>query len=88
MARWALSTQYGYDLKWEPAICTGIERQKDKIIITFNQEVKTPNEKGQPVDDKKRIEVWNNLTINPVEVRYAWARNPLGNLVNSAETGR
>lgn len=110
MARWALSTQHGLDLIWEPAICTGIERLKDRIIVTFSKEVKTSddrpidgfcmagsdrhffpakagyvkikNEKGQPVDDKKRIEVISNLIPDPVEVRYAWARNPLGNLVN------
>jgi len=110
MARWALSTQNGFDLKWEPAICKNVERLKDKIIITFDKEVKTSddrpiegfaiagsdchffpakaayaktqNEKGQQVFDKKRIEVWNNLCFDPVEVRYAWARNPLGNLVN------
>jgi sialate O-acetylesterase len=112
MARWALSTQYGFNLEWEPAIIKGIERTKDKIIITFNKEVKssddrpiegfsiagndrhfypakagylkTQNEKGQPVYDKRRIEVSNNLCTNPVEVSYAWARNPLGNLVNSS----
>jgi sialate O-acetylesterase len=111
MARWALSTQYGFDLNWEPAICKAVERLKDRIIITFNKEVKTSddrpiegfsiagsdrhffpakaayvktkNDKGQPVDDKKRIEVWNTQTVDPVEVRYAWARNPLANLVNS-----
>jgi sialate O-acetylesterase len=111
MARWALSTQYGFELGWEPAICTGIERQKDRIIVTFSKEVKssddrpiegfciagsdrhffpakaayvkTLNDKGEPVDDKKRIEVRNNLAVDPVEVRYAWARNPLGNLVNT-----
>lgn len=110
MARWALSTQYGFDLKWEPAICTNVERLKDKIIITFDREVKTSDdrpiegfaiagndrhffpakaayvktqdEKGQQVADKRRIEVWNNLCVDPVELRYAWARNPLGNLVN------
>ncbi len=111
MARWALTTQYGYDLAWEPAICTAIERLKDKIIVTFNKEVKTSDdrpiegfciagsdhrfipakaayvktkdENGKPVDDRKKIEVWNNLAVDPVEVRYAWARNPLGNLVSS-----
>ena len=111
MARWALSTQYGFDLKWEPVICKNVERLKDKIIITFDKEVKTSddrpiegfaiagsdhhffpakaayvetqNENGQQVFDKKKIEVWNDLCADPVEVRYAWARNPLGNLVNS-----
>jgi hypothetical protein len=41
------------------------------------------DEKGKPVFDKKRIEVWNDLCADPVEIRYAWARNPLGNLVNA-----
>jgi hypothetical protein len=111
MARWALSTQYGFDLNWEPAICKRIERLKDKIIVAFNKEVKssddrpiegfsiagsdrhlfpakaayvkTKNEKGELVDNKKRIEVSNSLCTDPVEVRYAWARNLLGNLVNA-----
>ncbi len=111
MARWALSTQNGFDLNWEPAICTGIERLNGKIIITFNKEVKTSDdrpvegfciagsdrhfypakavfvkkqdENGKAVDDRTRIEVSNNLCGDPSEVRYAWARNPLGNLVSS-----
>ena len=111
MARWALSTQYGFDLAWKPAICVGVERQKDRIIITFDTEVKSSDDrpldgfamagsdrrffpakadwlkavddKGKPVYHKKKIEIWNNLVADPVEVRYAWARNPLGNLVNS-----
>jgi len=111
MARWALATQYGLNLAWEPAILKNIERLKDRIIITFSKEVKTSDdrpiegfciagsdrhffpakaafakiqdENGKLVDDKKRIEVSNNLTVDPLEVRYAWARNPLGNLVNS-----
>jgi sialate O-acetylesterase len=113
MARWALSTQYGFDLAWEPAVCNSIEKLKDKIIVTFSKEVKSSddrpiegfsiagtdrhffpakavyvkikNEKGQLVEDKKRIEVWNTLTVNPIELRYAWARNPLGNLVNTQD---
>lgn len=112
MARWALSTQYGVDLGWEPAIYTNIERLKDRIIVTFNKEVKSSddrplegfsiagadqhfypakaeyvkleNEKGQKVNDKKRIVVWNDLVVDPLALRYAWARNPLGNLVNDA----
>jgi sialate O-acetylesterase len=110
MARWALTTLYGFDLEWEPAVCTGVERLKDRIILTFDKAVKTSddrpiegfsiagsnrqffpakaayvkstNENGQPVVDKKRIEVWNSLVADPAEVRYAWARNPLGNLVS------
>lgn len=113
MARWALSTLYGFDIEWEPAICKSIERLNNKIIVTFSKEVKstddrpiegfsiagadhhffparaayfqTKNEKGQLIDDKSRIEVWNNLISNPLELRYAWARNPLGNLVNAKD---
>jgi sialate O-acetylesterase len=110
MARWALKTQYGLDLPWEPPLCTGIEKKADRIILTFNQEVrtsddrpiegfalagpdrhfypakaayvKTTNEEGKPANDRKRIEVSNDLVTGPLEVRYAWARNPLGNLVS------
>jgi sialate O-acetylesterase len=110
IARWALSTQYGFNLEWEPAECIGIERTKERIILNFSKEVKTSddrpiegfsiagsdrhffpakasyvktqNEKGKMIDDRKRIEVRNSLVGDPVEVRYAWARNPLGNLVN------
>jgi sialate O-acetylesterase len=110
MARWALAALYGYDLNWKPAICTGIERVQDTIIVTFDREVKTSDdrpidgfalagpdrhfypsraeyvkikdEKGQAVDDKTRIKVSNKLVKGPLEVRYAWARNPLGNLVS------
>jgi sialate O-acetylesterase len=110
IARWALSTQYGFNLEWKPALCTNIEKLQDRIILTFSREVKSSddrpiegfsiagidrhffpakasyvkkqNENGKPIDDKMRIEVRSNLAINPVEVRYAWARNPLGNLVN------
>ena len=113
MARWALTTQYGFNLGWEPAVVEGIEKLKDKIIVTFSKQVKSSddrpmegfsiagidrhfypakaeylkmqNEKGQKVNDKRRVIVWNDLVENPIELRYAWARNPLGNLVNDAE---
>jgi sialate O-acetylesterase len=110
MARWALSTHYGFQLEWQPARCTGVERLKDRIIVTFDKDVKssddrpiegfaiansdrhfypakasylkTQNEKGEFVENKKVIVVVNNLVADPQEVRYAWARNPLGNMVN------
>lgn len=40
------------------------------------------NERGQAQYDKKKLVVSNSLISDPVAVRYAWARNPLGNLVN------
>jgi len=33
--------------------------------------------------DEKRLKVWSPLVQKPLAVRYAWARNPLGNVVNS-----
>jgi hypothetical protein len=47
--------------------------------------VKVENEKGQKVNDKKRVVVWNELVVDPLALRYAWARNPLGNLVSDAD---
>jgi len=33
---------------------------------------------------KDRVRVWSDRVSAPASVRYAWANNPLGNLVNSA----
>ncbi|MCP4902228.1 MAG: hypothetical protein GY906_35120, partial [bacterium] len=30
----------------------------------------------------KKLKIWSPLVKKPVAVRYAWARNPLGNVVN------
>ena len=38
--------------------------------------------RGRDREDRKTLEVWSDLVEAPVAVRYAWARNPLGNLVN------
>ncbi|HHJ09616.1 MAG TPA: hypothetical protein ENK25_01835 [Bacteroidetes bacterium] len=112
IARWAMSTQYGFDLGWEPAEYTNVEKLKDKIIITFSKEIKTSddrpfegfaiagidrhfypaeakyvalgkNNKGEIIYDKKKLEIFNKLVPEPKEVRYAWARNPIGNVVNN-----
>lgn len=40
--------------------------------------------RGRKRKDRKRLVVWSDLPPKPVAVRYAWARNPLGNLVNHA----
>ena len=114
IARWALSSQYGFELGWEPVECIEFEILEGKILLSFNKEVKTSddrpfegfaiadssghffparaaylspgqNQRGQPVYDKTRLLVWCNLVSDPVALRYAWARNPLGNLVNAKE---
>ena len=111
MARWAMATEYGFDVAWEPVLLEGTEILNDKIIITFNKKVKTSDDRtivgfsiagkdgrffpakakfvqmqnanGQKVDDRTKIEVWSSLCANPTEVRYAWARNPMANLIDN-----
>lgn len=41
------------------------------------------DDRGRDREDRKQLEIWSDLVEEPVAVRYAWARNPLGNLVNS-----
>ena len=43
---------------------------------------------NRDVTDHTRVVVWNDLIPDPQAVRYAWARNPLGNLCNSAHMER
>ncbi|HUT10396.1 MAG TPA: hypothetical protein VMY42_07865 [Thermoguttaceae bacterium] len=40
------------------------------------------DDRGRDREDRKTLEVWSDLVETPAAVRYAWARNPLGNLVN------
>jgi len=40
------------------------------------------DQRGRDREDRKTLEVSSDLVETPVAVRYAWARNPLGNLVN------
>jgi len=44
--------------------------------------VKGKDEYDNDVLDQTKLEVWSDLVKNPVAVRYAWARNPLGNLAS------
>jgi sialate O-acetylesterase len=114
MARWALSAQYNLDLGWEPALLSDVEILKGKIVLTFDKEVGTfddrpfegfaisdsinrfypavaeyvsagNDKRGRPVYDKKKLVIQSRLISNPLAVRYAWARNPLGNLVSAKE---
>lgn len=40
------------------------------------------DDRGRDREDRRVLEVFSELVETPVAVRYAWARNPLGNLVN------
>ncbi len=50
--------------------------------------VKGKDERGRDQIDRRRVTVSHPLVPNPVAVRYAWARNPLGNGVNWEHHGR
>jgi len=41
------------------------------------------DDRGRDRQDEKLLKVWSPLVQKPLAVRYAWARNPLGNVVNS-----
>jgi len=40
------------------------------------------DDRGRDREDRRILEVYSDLVEKPAAVRYAWARNPLGNLVN------
>ena len=44
--------------------------------------VKGKDRHNRDILDNRKVIVWNDLVPKPVAVRYAWARNPLGNLGN------
>ena len=46
------------------------------------------DERNREIYDRSRILVSSNKVRKPVAVRYAWARNPLGNLVNNSHGER
>lgn len=46
------------------------------------------DERGRERKDERQLKVWSPLVPKPVAVRYAWARNPLGNAVNSGHHER
>jgi len=44
--------------------------------------------KGRKREDRRKLCVYSELVKEPAAVRYAWARNPLGNVVNDAHFER
>ncbi|WP_419190661.1 hypothetical protein [Saltatorellus ferox] len=115
LARWALSTQYGFgdQLLWEPPKLLGYEATDGGLILRFDVEVNDPedgeilgfaiagedrrfqparashvqvgeNDRGQPQYDRKQLRLSSPLVSEPTHYRYAWGRNPLGNLQRTA----
>ena len=63
---------------------------EDRHFVPANAEflVTGKDDRGREQKDERRLKVWSPLVPNPVAVRYAWARNPLGNAVNSGHHER
>jgi len=112
IARWAMATQYGVKLGYQPTVCTSAKKVDKHMLLTFDRQVQThdgrpivgfavagadkrfypakarylvtgKDNRGRDKHDRRKLEVWSDLVAEPAAVRYAWARNPLGNLVNS-----
>ena len=41
------------------------------------------DEHGRDRLDQQKLKIWSPMVLEPEAVRYAWARNPIGNAVNS-----
>jgi len=63
---------------------------KDRHFVPARAEfvIKGKDDRGREQKDERRLKVWSPLVPEPVAVRYAWARNPLGNAVNSGHHER
>ena len=63
---------------------------KDKHFIPARAEfvIKGHDKNKRPIYDEKQLRISSALVKDPVAVRYAWARNPVGNAVNSAHHER
>ncbi len=117
IARWALATQHGLRIGYQPAVCVSAKPAGNHVALTFDRPVRTfhsrpfegfavagkdkrfypaearyvvigKDNRGRDREDRKQLEVWSDLVPEPVAVRYAWARNPLGNVVNDAHFER
>jgi sialate O-acetylesterase len=109
IARWALATQYGKNLKWVPSVITKVEPSSGTLVLTFNEPVGCQNNdviegfaiasedrrfqpakaeyqvvgedpKGNPKKDERVLVLSSPHVSAPVHYRYAWGRNPMGNL--------
>ncbi len=110
IARWALATQYGKKLQWEPPVIKEVKLVDGTVQLHFETSVGAiddgsgmqgfaisgedrqfqmahadhlvigKDEKGYPQKDSKVIVLSSPLVEKPVHFRYAWARNPMGNI--------
>ncbi len=110
IARWALATQYGVKIDWQPPMLADMKAGDGCITLTFDIQVtgldSNPiegfaiagkdrrfhpataehlvtgkNPQGQPTRDEKTLVLTSPHVPDPVHFRYAWGRNPMGNLL-------
>ncbi|MGD2019304.1 MAG: hypothetical protein PVJ89_14375 [Planctomycetota bacterium] len=111
IARWALSTQYGFgrQLPWKPPALVSMEAKDGALFLELDAEVMDPEDgaiegfaiagedrrfqpadvgyvqsgednRGRPRFDRRRLVLTSPLVGEPIHFRYAWGRNPMGNL--------
>jgi len=109
IARWAMATQYGFNVNWKPPMITKVEPKDNTLILSFDSDMASVNseaivgfsiagkdgkfqpakaeylvtgkdENGQPQITWKALVLSHPLVPNPIHYRFAWGRNPMGNL--------
>ena len=111
IARWALSTQYGFgrQLPWKPPALVSMAAKDGALFLELDAEVMDPEDgaiegfaiagedrrfqpadvayvqsgednRGRPRLDRRRLILTSPLVEAPIHFRYAWGRNPMGNL--------
>lgn len=109
IARWALATQYGKSIPWQPPMITEMRVLEDKLELSFNAPVDAGRGKpiegfaiagedrmfqpataenlelrkdknNRPVYDYNKVILSSPHVAKPIHYRYAWGRNPMGNL--------
>lgn len=115
IARWALATQYGKKVKWEPPTYKETKVVDGTIQLKMSAWtnpwkngpikgfaiagkdgkfqpakadflIKSRDRYNRPQYDRTIIVLSNRMVPNPVHFRYAWARNPEGNVKTSDHT--
>ena len=109
IARWAMATQYGFNVNWKPPMVTKVEPKDNTLILSFDSDMASVNSEaiagfsiagkdgkfqpakaeylvtgkdnnGQPQHNWKALVLSHPLVPNPIHYRFAWGRNPMGNL--------
>ena len=101
LVRWALANDYGFDISYRSPMYVSHEIKDNKIIIKLDQNVRPfdvrevlgftiagSDQKFIPAKakiKKNTVEIWADSISHPLAVRYAWAGNPVCNVINSTD---